>query len=461
MRFGLLLLLLAPVAQAGADLDTLLRQADGDHWQERVAAVRRIARLARTDAVFKLRGLMLRDERPRVREALAWASFLEPAFGQAMLLGIVLRKDADAAVRRAAARALVHFPDRRAVAALIEALGREEDARTRLHIAATLRALTPAPCLLDDRSWKAWWQEHRHDPRFRPADEAPTRGEYEGVVLETRTVAPIPGRDRVRRRPPPHVLVLPQFGWTTAAFGPYLLPLRERAAISWVRLPTVQTLTGRSGFGADIPTYPVGRLVRALERFRASLRVERFVILAHGASGWIAMRYAITYPRRCAGLVLIDTALDKEAYRNLLLRAAAHGTEAERFVARTLTHQNNVPFTRATLDRLQALGLERGFHDRADLEIAWLHARAREPQGFATVPEIRWRRHRTVEIPALFFYGAASAFSGHGDADRIQRHFPRSIVAPIRGSRGLPFVEENPKFHAVLNAFLRRYALAD
>jgi len=117
----------------------------------------------------------------------------------------------------------------------------------------------------DADAWSAWWSKHEGDPRFQPADEPARKAEYEGIVLETRTVAPIPGKGGLRRKPP-HVLVLPQFGWSTAAFGPYLLPLRERAALSWVRLPTVQQLTGRSGFGDDIPTYPVDRLVRAQNR---------------------------------------------------------------------------------------------------------------------------------------------------------------------------------------------------
>ncbi|MHC5053043.1 MAG: alpha/beta fold hydrolase, partial [Planctomycetota bacterium] len=425
--FGLLLL--APMAAADGDgLDALLQQAAGDHWRERWTAVRELGRLATADdeTVFRLRGLLLRDPRPRVREALAWACRLEPALGQATLLGIVLKRDRAAPVRRAAAGALRHYRDRRAIAALIEALGKETEPRTRLVIAESLRALTPAPCLLDADLWRAWWKEHERDPDFRPADEETQRGEYEGIILETRTVAPIP-RKGGRRRPPPHILVLPQFGWSTAAFGPYLLPLRDHATITWVRLPSVQTLTGRSGYGTDIPTYPVRRLVRSLERFRAAHKVERFVILAHGASGWIGMRYAITYRDRCAGLVLIDTPLDKEGYSRILQYAAARGTKSERYVAKTLTHGNNVPFNEPTLDRIHALGLARGFHDPADLEIAWLFARAREPQGFAIVPEIKWRRHREIAIPSLFFYSAAGAFSGHRDADRIQRHFTRSI----------------------------------
>ena len=460
-RLLLCLVLLAPAAPSAEDaLGTFLAQADAPHWEARWTAVRGIAALRDPDEVFRARAALLRDERPRAREAIAWAMHLEPDLGNATVLALALKQDAVAAVRRAAARALVRHPDRRAVAALVEALGKEADARTRLQIVETLRALTPAPCLLDAGEWAEWWKRNEGDPRFAPGDEEAKQGEYEGVKLETRTVAPVPTKKGAPVPPRPlHILVLPAFGFTTAAFGPYLLPLRDRAFLTWVRLPGVQELTGRSGYGQDLPEYPVDRLVRALEAFRASLAIDRFLLLANGASGWIALRYAVQYPDRCSGLVLIDTHLDKQAYADALRRGAVRGDPSEQFVANTLLRQTGAPFDERTLAKLHAIGLQAGFLDPADLEIAWLYHRARDPQGFATVPEIAWSRHRRIDVPALFVTSASSAFSGHVDAERIQRIFPRSIVAPIRETRAMPYVEENAKFHEVVAAFLRRFGL--
>jgi pimeloyl-ACP methyl ester carboxylesterase len=457
------LLLLAPDAPSDeTPLGRLLAEADAPGWERRWAAVRGLAEFRDPDEIFRARAALLRDERPRAREALAWAMLLEPDLGNATVLALALKQDRIPAVRRAAARALVRHPDRRAVAALVEALAKETDRRTRLQIVETLRALTPAPCLLDAAEWAEWWRKNEGDPRFAPADEEPKQGEYEGVKLETRTVAQVPAKKKDGAVPPtpPHILVLPAFGFTTLAFGPYLLPLRDRAAITWVRLPGVQELTGRSGYGDDLPEYPVDRLVRALEAFRASLSIDRFLVLANGASGWIALRYAVTHPDRCSGLVLIDTALDKQAYADALRRGAARGDANEQLVARTLLRQTAAPFDEGTLSRLHAIGLAQAYWDPADLEIAWLYHRARDPQGFATVPEISWSRHRKVDVPALFLYSASSPFSGHVDAERIQRIFPRSMVAPIGETKAMPYVEENAKFHEVLAAFLRRFGLA-
>jgi pimeloyl-ACP methyl ester carboxylesterase len=449
---------MSAVAQAG-ELDALFEQADSQHWKARWGAVHRLAR--QPDAVAGLlRRALIAEPRPRVREAVAWACLLDAQLGDATLLGIALRRDPVPGVRRAAARALVHFKDRRAVTALVEALAKESDTRTRLFIVQTLRSLTPAPCLLDAAAWTEWWRKNERDPRFLPADERARKGEYEGIVLETRTVAPVRPKGS-SRRPPPHLLVLPGFGWTTAVYGPYLLPLRARAAMTWVTLPTVQQLTGRSGYGSDVPTYPVDRLVRALDKFRSSLQLKRFIVLGSGASGWIAMRYAQRFPQRCAGLVLIDTALDKTAYAECLRRAAARGDKGERFTAKTLLHENSAPFNETTLTRLHVLGLERGFDDPADLEIGDLFFHAREPQGFATVPEIKWGKRAELDVPALFLYSGSSSFSGHRDADRIRKHFPRSLVAPARHARAMPFVETNARFHEIVEVFLKRFDLAE
>ncbi len=445
-------------ADAATDVAALLDAASTGRWAQRWAAVRRLAGQTGS-AQFAVRAALLRDRRPEARAAIAWACSLEPDLATATLLASAIKREESAAVRRGLARALARFKDRRAIGALIGALASETDARTKLHIVSVLRTLTPAPCLMDASAWQAWWKKHAHDPRFAPTDQPPTAKEYDGVRLETRTVAQVPTKKPTRA--PPHLLVLPPFGWNTNIFGPYLTPLREVATITWVTLPSVQKLTGRSGYGDDLPTYPVARLVRALEKFREQRNVERFVLIAPGASGWFAMRYALDYPKQCAGLILIDTALDKAAYRDILQRAAARGTKDERFVAKTLMGQNSVPFNKATLNRMHGITMNRSFLEAGDLEAAWTFGRARVPQGFASVPDIAWARHRKVDVPALFLYSGVSGFSGHRHADRIQRHFRRSLVAPIKECYNAPYIERNLDFHRVVRTWLKKFELIE
>jgi len=456
LLLGALFLVGLPTAALADPLDTLLEGANATRWPARSKAVRALAKLPQDDRIFKLRMLLRTDKRPKVREAIAWAGYLEPDLLNATLLGISVRKDPEPRVRRAAAFALTRYRDRRSVGALVKAIQTETDHRTRLRIVQSLTELTSAPCLLDKVAWKTWWSKHEGDAALRPADVAPERSEYDGVVLETRTVAAVRRKDAAKK-PLPHVLVLPGFGWNTEIYGSYLLPLRQRAALTFVRLPSVQTLTGRSGYGNDVGTYPVARLVRALERFRESHKIERFLILAPGATGWIAMRYAQAHKKACAGLILLDTALDRQAYAVALRRAARRGTKAEKFTAKTLLHENGLPFNEATLKKLHATALERSFYDPSDLEIAYFYRYASEPQGFAMVPPIAFSGRVRIETPTVFVYSGASAFSTHHEAARILKHFPNSLVTPIRGARGMPYVETNQEFHRVLDFFFKRY----
>jgi pimeloyl-ACP methyl ester carboxylesterase len=454
----LLGLLLFAGSAAAQGLEEILAEAAADRWQGRWDAIVKLSHLPQDDQVFQLRVRLLKDERPRVREAIAWACWHQPDLANASLLAIALRDDPEPAVRRAAARALVRYRDRRSVEALVQALGKEVDVRTRLQIADTLRSLTPAPCLLDAAEWALWWERNREDPRFQPADEAPHRGTYEGVVLETRTVAAVRSpKDEAQAKEPLHILALPTFGMSSAEYGPCLLPLRARAAITWVRLPSVQELTGSSGYGNDVPEYPVDRLVAALDLFRTSLGIGRFVILAQGATGWIAMRYAVLHEKRVAALVLVDTALDREAYGAALERGAAKGDERERFTANTLLRRNGIALDTVTLDRLQVYGLEAAFRSPADMEIAFLYHSARDPQGFATVPDLSWKGRQQIDVPALFVYSGATPFSGHVDGMRIRKHFPQSMVAPLSDSRAKPYIEDNERFHEVLSTFLAKF----
>ena len=66
------LVLAAPARAQG--LDELLDAAAADRWQGRWDAIVKMSHLPQDDQVFHLRRLLVTDERPRVREAIAWAS---------------------------------------------------------------------------------------------------------------------------------------------------------------------------------------------------------------------------------------------------------------------------------------------------------------------------------------------------------------------------------------------------
>jgi len=288
---------------------------------------------------------------------------------------------------------------------------------------------------------KCWKRQAKLAPKVRPF----RRRQYGGLVIETRTVAR-PGAQ--------HVLILPQLGATAGTFSPHLLPLLEHASVTWVRLPKVQAITGRTGMYTDVAVFPVDPLVAALEAFRKEQKISRFVVLGEYAAGWIAMRFAQRHRRSCAGLILIDTPLDKPAFVGSLLHAAKRGTPGEKWTARLLMSPNAILLSPANADRIHARELASGYADAADLEIGWNFFRADQPGGFSEVPDIAWKEDQQLDLPALFIYSAASPFSGHRHAARIRQHFPQAMLVPFRKVRAMPYVKECAAFQKAVTSFL-------
>jgi pimeloyl-ACP methyl ester carboxylesterase len=426
------------------------------HWLVRGSAAEAASKIPEGPLRSQARLDLLVHEEALVRGGLAYALALAPLAGDGEALAGGL-EDRSAAVRRDCARGLRRLPSRGAIRALVKALGKESDGRVRVWILDTLRAITRGDEGIEPQAWDAWWRIHEKDPEMQPPPEVPPeKREFAGVRLEVVTVParrPPPGRHR------PALFVLAPYGWTHDLFRPWLDPLHETFDVSYIRLPSVRELTGKSGYGDDIPVYPVDRLAKAFEALRRERGAEQVVLLGEGAAAWIAETYALQYPSRTAALLLVNAWIDADSYTAALQRMAAAGSAEEKAVARSLL--NIDPSARDEReDRWMArVGLHHELMDPADLLGHRLWTVARDLQGFASVPPIRLDRHTRIEAPALFFFPAGSPMSGHYEADRVRDSFPKALVAALEDTRGLLWVDRHDEFHRVVRGFVDRYSL--
>jgi len=88
-----------------------------------------------------------------------------------------------------------------------------------------------------------------------------------------------------------------------------------------------------------------------------------------------------------------------------------------------------------------------------------LWTRAQDPQGFASVPELRFPDRAKIETPALFYFGAGSRLTGFPEAERIREHFVNNVIAVMQKSRGFPYLSEYDEFYRVLQGFLAYHGL--
>ncbi len=426
-----------------------------DHWFVRGEAAKALSGIRDPGLRAQLRLDLITHAETRVRDGIALAFLLAPEKGDGEALVEALA-DTSATVRLTAAFALAGVVSRESIGALIGALRKEPDSAVAVVIADTLRKVTGAGFGRDAEAWRAWWEVHKDGALAGLAEERKSR-DLEGVPLETVTV---PSRRPAGGEPEKiDVLVLAPFGWTHDVYRPWLDELARFARVTYVRLPSVQTLTGASGYGDAVPVYPVGRLVKALEALRAELGKRKVLILAEGATGWIAERYAIEHPQRTAALVILNGYLDAPAYAAALLRFARSPTPAERWAAETLLGQNDVPHDAEAYRRIARIMLTADLADPADSRGYVLWTGARDPQGFATVPDLRFSERAKIETPVLFYFGAGHRLSGFPEAERIRQHFANNILAVMQKSRGFPYASEYDEFYRVLEGFLAYHGL--
>jgi pimeloyl-ACP methyl ester carboxylesterase len=438
-------------------LPPLKKVLSRSHWFLRGHGAETIARMTVPALRAELRLDLLTHEDPLVREGIALAFLLAPETGDAEALSEALG-DGDWRVRATAARALAGIVSKQSLAALVAALRTEADSRVAAILADTLRKLTGANFGRDPEAWRAWWEANKDREAFEKLTEETKRRELGGIPLDTVTVetrrSPGPGAERR-----PDILVLAPFGWTHDVYRPYLDELTRFARVTYVNLPKVNEITRHSGYGSSVPVYPVAKLVRALEELREELGRKKVVILAEGATGWIAERYAVSHPRRTAGLVILNGYVDSASYAQALSRLTRSPTPAERWAALTLLNQNAVPHDERAHRQIARVLLTADLMEPTDSRGWLLWKNAQDPQGFATVPDLRFHDRTRIETPVAFFFGGQHRLSGYFEAERIRTHFPNNVIAVLHKSRGFPYVSEYDEFYRVLSGFFTYYKL--
>ncbi|MCG3133576.1 MAG: hypothetical protein HMLKMBBP_00769 [Planctomycetes bacterium] len=428
------------------------------HWRVRGAAIEALASVKAPALRAEMRLHLVTHAEAWVREGMAFAMTLGPVPGDGEALAAAM-DDADWRVRRTSARGLGEIVSRDGVERLVRALAVEKDLRVIAWVRSSLRGIVREDFGRDPAPWREWFEKNRDRPEWRKQGEEIVRGQFAGIPLE-RVTTDRPSRseeERKAREARPELLVLSPFGWSHGWFRPYLDEASEFVRITYVTLPTVQEVTGSSGYGQSIPVYPVTKLAKALDEVRKAGKRDKVLLLAPGAVGWAAERYALDFPDRIAGLVIVDGWLDAQSYAAALTRLSREGSVSERRAAGTLLASGRRD--REEAHDLRSAFLTSSLTDTRDSEAFRLWRDAARDHGFAVVPPLVFDRQTRIETPTLFTFPdpALQPFSGGAPEEfrRIRESFrnPPPVLAVMRDTRGLAHVEDPAEFLRVLRGF--------
>jgi len=444
----------------------LVRVLKARHWRLRGEAFEALAKVPPGPLRSEMRLHLVSDDDVYVREGMAFAMATGPVPGDAEALAGAM-DDKDWRVRRTAARALGEIVSRDGTARLVKAVEEEKDLRVLVWTRASLRGISGTDMGRDPRRWREWYERHKDRPEWKKQGPEVKRSDFGGVPLDTVTLdgPPVTDAEKKRRETRPDLFVLAPMGWTHDWFRPYLDEADEFLRITYVTLPTIQELTGSPGFGPSVATYPVEKFAAALDKLREQLGKDRVVLMADGATAWIAEKYGLKYAKHLAGLVLVDGWLDSAAYAQALMRLAQQGNATEQWAVGQLTGQGRNDADEARI--LRRVFLTSALTDPRDSEAYRIWRDASHESGFCVVPDLAFDRHVKIEIPTCFCFPDPDEqpMSGGGadDLARIRLSFkkPPPITAVMRESRGFAHVEEPEKFLGVLEGFLKAAGIVD
>ena len=217
--------------------------------------------------------------------------------------------------------------------------------------------------------------------------------------------------------------------------------------------------SGNSQIKPDASAYTIEQLVEELETLRRDvLKSEQMILVGHSAGGALAQRYALKYPSRVNKLLLV-AALPANGGQ------AVAGPIMDAMFATINVIGGNIPpadpvEADARFAELSYRSALPRLYDQAHPEVI----RDFGYYAFATNRDITrstWggsydEQLKQVKAPALIVYGAgdASAYTGEGQAQQMQRAIPNAEIVRFERSGHWPYLEEPQRFQEVVNGFL-------
>lgn len=226
--------------------------------------------------------------------------------------------------------------------------------------------------------------------------------------------------------------------------------------------------TGESDKPDDPSLWSLQRYAAEVEAVSAALEADEIHLLGHSWGGWLAVEYAVTYPRRLRTAIFSSTAANMpvhlEEVRRLL---AAYGEETLAMVDRI---EQDAAFHSPLCDAICTLFYNRHssrkaylanvLHERGKVNMQIQEALWGRAEFSATGELAQWNRLpdlRNLTIPALILVGAFDYLTPRSAA-LMAAAIPNASLTLFPDSGHLPYLDEPEAYFATIVTFLRANA---
>lgn len=231
--------------------------------------------------------------------------------------------------------------------------------------------------------------------------------------------------------------------------------------------------TGRSDKPDDMSLWTIERYTQEVETVRAALGLDKVHLLGHSWGGWLAIEYAVNFPKNLHSLILEGTAADIPLLTTEMERLrSALGHETSTMMRRYEAERDfNNPEYRAAITLLdhrhvcRLPQLPAAYQRSRDGFNRTIYEHMQGPNEFHYIGNLRhWSRARDladVMVPALVTAGAYDEIT-----PVCARNIAESLGGPAEvrifpNSAHHPHFEEPDAFFGVLTEFLTRIVVAN
>jgi pimeloyl-ACP methyl ester carboxylesterase len=192
---------------------------------------------------------------------------------------------------------------------------------------------------------------------------------------------------------------------------------------------------------SDLPKdgkFSMALFARAVEAVRAEARIDRAVFIGHSMGTPVIRTYALMYPARVAGLVLVDGLVQVAGGAAAFTPPPMMGREGLQAREKMVRGM----FGPATSQQLQEHILKMMLGTKE----------ATASGAMAATWDPSWVKNEPITVPVLGVYAARPLAS----RDAISRIFPKVEYHEIPGSAHFLMMEKPDEFNQLLTAFLRK-----